>query len=1099
MTIVLSVKYSGMSGFTTTELETDTMTKTVTILDDKALDVRFAAGDNQSVSKNVFSEFPVEIEANTCDTSTNYNYTWELVSGPSRSIGSILDDSEGQSKLVVQQNQFNEYGTYIFQVNANNGSISGLKQLTLTVEKPALVAVITTPSGEHSILNPLRLDASTSYDPDDTSTVLSFVWSCTDANGASCVNQNGSELFDSSNASEAIQGILANTLIADTTYNFSVQVNDDTRTASQSVSVTTLSYDAPVLYVVSEVRRVTAQKPFRMQFQGEGSSLVSYAWAQTSGPIIDSSKILTPLTFPYISFEKNTFIEGADYTFTLSASYNLGTARAHVEFNINKGPKWGTFFIDKTSGVEYVDVFEMKALDWKDPEETDYPLKYGYKYTNADGLDVDLRKPSTDASFKTSLPNVSANNMTLKLCIFDSLEAHVESTKSVSVEKQDTATRTATVDTLINSLSRSQIDDRAAIINSLPTDMTLTDSQYSLVLESYQDWVLNNLDASVQTTSTLISMFQHITQYAQATNNTGTLLEAAKTICNLSTEGISRDQAAIILGSVEKISTNAIDIDTVISEVRQSMFSATLAEEESFDYQTDDLKGTFARTTPKRIEGQSYTPPGSTSSVTLPSQGLLEQIGKQDSDESTIIDTELKEYPKVTSTTGASSSVLDFKLLEVGTYTGSEISYHSEPKELEPQNLPEEITIEIEVENMPENFKPDCVYASAYDETTKTTTWSTEGVTVYEVRPTEGVVVCKSTHLSRFSANENLLPEPLPEITTILKKDESDDDKDSDIFPVMTAPVGLLVLIMALVAIRERKEKPEQIRQSEYEVERPLTQEDVHEKDNVVELQTELQTGVISTARGLDTARENAEILGNDLPVIDEVKTNKSVDESQKSHSSRAKHISRDSKDIPPEDARSVTEGQVPRGIVAHTSSGQTQGNDEMDARVLGLIPIKINTITLLSAHLIFGGCRTIPYSKTIRASVVCTALLGEIAFFGAGLLIYEGYDVFNSYDSDSPQPDYEVSREAVLAGVSVVVQLFISIILTFLYTRIPKAATLINILLIMIYSAGAVLMSVFFTTYWSMIWVVGAGVTTVLEILVAQTVLMFVSYCMSR
>jgi len=46
MTIVLSVKYSGMSGFTTTELETDTMTKTVTILDDKALDVRFAAGDN---------------------------------------------------------------------------------------------------------------------------------------------------------------------------------------------------------------------------------------------------------------------------------------------------------------------------------------------------------------------------------------------------------------------------------------------------------------------------------------------------------------------------------------------------------------------------------------------------------------------------------------------------------------------------------------------------------------------------------------------------------------------------------------------------------------------------------------------------------------------------------------------------------------------------------------------------------------------------------------------------------------------------------------------------------------------------------------------
>ena len=59
----------------------------------------------------------------------------------------------------------------------------------------------------------------------------------------------------------------------------------------------------------------------------------------------------------------------------MSASYALfGAASATVTFNINRAPNWGTFFMAQRSGVELVDTFELKALDWKDPEETDYPL-----------------------------------------------------------------------------------------------------------------------------------------------------------------------------------------------------------------------------------------------------------------------------------------------------------------------------------------------------------------------------------------------------------------------------------------------------------------------------------------------------------------------------------------------------------------------------------------------------------------------------------------------------------------------------------------------------------------------------------------------------
>ena len=161
-----------------------------------------------------------------------------------------------------------------------------------------------------------------------------------------------------------------------------------------------------------------------------------------------------------------------------------------------------------------------------------------------------------------------------------------------------------------------------------------------------------------------------------------------------------------MLSSVANISTDPLEIDSVIQTIRQVTFSQTLAEEENFSYSSSGLDVTMQRTTPKRISGQSFAPSGSNSKITLPSSGLLSQIAKESSDESTIIDTELKEYPPLVSATGASSAVVDFYMVEVGYYTGSEIQYYTEPIELAPQNLTEEVTVEIQVDNMPVDFNP---------------------------------------------------------------------------------------------------------------------------------------------------------------------------------------------------------------------------------------------------------------------------------------------------------------------------------------------------------------------------------------------------------
>ena len=161
-------------------------------------------------------------------------------------------------------------------------------------------------------------------------------------------------------------------------------------------------------------------------------------------------------------------------------------------------------------------------------------------------------------------------------------------------------------------------------------------------------------------------------------------------------------------------------------------------------------------------------------------------------------------------------------------------------------------------------------------------------------------------------------------------------------------------------------------------------------------------------------------------------------------------------------------------------------------------MPFKRN-ISLLSAHLIFGGCHQTPYSKTVRTCVVCTALLGEIALFGAGLVLFEGTEVFSSYNSSDSQPDYDITRESILAGASVLIQLCISTLMVFLYSRQPKAATFTNTLLVFVNLVGIVGLSVFYSKYWSMIWMVGYGVAFIIEILIAQTVLMVFIYNMHR
>ena len=67
-------------------------------------------------------------------------------------------------------------------------------------------------------------------------------------------------------------------------------------------------------------------------------------------------------------------------------------------------------------------------------------------------------------------------------------------------------------------------------------------------------------------------------------------------------------------------------------------------------------------------------------------------------------------------------------------------------------------------------FSPSCVYASEIDEVNGATKWSTDGCVLKEIREAEQTVVCQCTHLSRFTAGEDLEAVEA-EVYSITKKD----------------------------------------------------------------------------------------------------------------------------------------------------------------------------------------------------------------------------------------------------------------------------------------------------------------------------------------
>ena len=112
-------------------------------------------------------------------------------------------------------------------------------------------------------------------------------------------------------------------------------------------------------------------------------------------------------------------------------------------------------------------------------------------------------------------------------------------------------------------------------------------------------------------------------------------------------------------------------------------------------------------------------------------------------------------------------------------------------------------------------FSPSCVYASEIDEVNGVTKWSTDGCVLKEVRQVEQTVVCACTHLSRFTAGEDVVAFDA-DIVSITKKEKDTSSSEAEsykVFPIMLAFVGILLFAIIATPLHEKyKQKERHIR-----------------------------------------------------------------------------------------------------------------------------------------------------------------------------------------------------------------------------------------------------------------------------------------------
>ena len=259
--------------------------------------------------------------------------------------------------------------------------------------------------------NALVLDASSSYDPDNTTEPEKYTWTCailasqnSTLHGSACRDYAGKVLV----LPLAGKITVANgTLPANTTMMFTTHYAKGTRNASAAVSIRVEGGTLPEVDIKapsckscrsagSLSVRVRVNPTDELILSGSAQSSagggIGYRWSQTNGDIdpreFGSSApglvFGTPLTQSTLLINAGGLSPGGEYTFRLTGTDRWGSAYAEMALVVNSVPTSGTVSVLPAEGVAFQTNFKVLAARWTDDKE-DLPLKFRFSCRPAPG------------------------------------------------------------------------------------------------------------------------------------------------------------------------------------------------------------------------------------------------------------------------------------------------------------------------------------------------------------------------------------------------------------------------------------------------------------------------------------------------------------------------------------------------------------------------------------------------------------------------------------------------------------------------------------------------------------------------------------------
>lgn len=345
-------------------LNTNTVLATIEITTTQVLTISLDTGSSLTMK----SSDPMTIQASItdyCGQKGTPTYIWT----GSSNIPILLLSSSSNKLIIPSQSLSASTTPYVFYVNVILNNILGSNSVSITVKSSDIVILTNRPPGDVTSAEGFYIDASKSYDPDNSQSVLSFIWSISPIS-----------IIDSTiSLIESSYSIPGNNLIGLGSFIITLTVMVSDRSSSITNTYTIIDNVNTVISMIVPSTKIVASKKFLIATSIESTINSIIKWTKISGPDID----INPDNYPYLSFMPFDLQMGTSYTFQIKVTEaSGGVLRSYSSITTNIGPECsGVVGISPSVGVARKTLFKFQINNCRDLDGPDIPLLYTFGYT----------------------------------------------------------------------------------------------------------------------------------------------------------------------------------------------------------------------------------------------------------------------------------------------------------------------------------------------------------------------------------------------------------------------------------------------------------------------------------------------------------------------------------------------------------------------------------------------------------------------------------------------------------------------------------------------------------------------------------------------